>query len=417
MEVQEVLSNPPVWLVNWGSSLILLLIISVLALAWLVKYPDVIEGQMILTTQSPPIKVVSKSSGKLLSLHQPEGSLLQAGEVIATIENPISPGGIRYMEQVIGRVKHFLLQPARAIEFVDENLVFGNLQASYNELKKLCLDYHNWKTDAYPQQQMAILREKIGNYGKLLTLTENQLSFNRQELENAEDKYQVNRGLYEEGVISKLDFYQEETSYRQKQQGVEGVKISLTQNQITLNDLKQQLLDLEHQSRELERTYRDNIQLKLDEIENQVLNWQQSYLITAPVSGRLSYLDQLNENQFVNAGSYLFALLPENEDYVGLMDIPARGFGKVEVGQMVRIKFQNYPYQEYGQVQGRVRSIAELPDNETYRAEIALDKGLVTSYHKTLAFKPEMSGSAEIVTEDLRFLERLFQQIRALIDA
>jgi len=46
--------------------------------------------------------------------------------------------------------------------------------------------------------------------------------------------------------------------------------------------------------------------------------------------------------------------------------------------------------------------------------DLALTNGLVTNYHKTLDFKPQMQGSAEIITEDLRLLERLFYQYRAL---
>jgi HlyD family secretion protein len=39
----------------------------------------------------------------------------------------------------------------------------------------------------------------------------------------------------------------------------------------------------------------------------------------------------------------------------------------------------------------------------------------MTNYHKELQFVQEMSGTAEIITEDLRLIERFINPIKALI--
>ena len=36
----------------------------------------------------------------------------------------------------------------------------------------------------------------------------------------------------------------------------------------------------------------------------------------------------------------------------------------------------------------------------------------MTSYKKEIPFKHEMNGTAEIITEDLRLIERFFQQFK-----
>ncbi|WP_394332800.1 hypothetical protein [Flavobacterium pectinovorum] len=41
-----------------------------------------------------------------------------------------------------------------------------------------------------------------------------------------------------------------------------------------------------------------------------------------------------------------------------------------------------------------------------------MPKKLETSYHKAIPFQQEMSGTAEIITEDLRLAERLLYQFR-----
>jgi hypothetical protein len=42
---------------------------------------------------------------------------------------------------------------------------------------------------------------------------------------------------------------------------------------------------------------------------------------------------------------------------------------------------------------------------------VKLTNGLVTSYGKTLTFDQQMLGSAEIISEDKRFVERLFNKL------
>jgi len=43
-----------------------------------------------------------------------------------------------------------------------------------------------------------------------------------------------------------------------------------------------------------------------------------------------------------------------------------------------------------------------------------LPNGLKTSYNRELIFDKEMRGSAEIITEDLRLIERVFYQFREI---
>jgi len=47
--------------------------------------------------------------------------------------------------------------------------------------------------------------------------------------------------------------------------------------------------------------------------------------------------------------------------------------------------------------------------------EVAFPEKLKTNYGKKLIFSQEMTGAAEIITEDLRLLDRFLNPIRALI--
>ncbi len=415
-EVQEVLDAPPAWLVRWGLLVILLLIVLLLIISNLVRYPDVISGEIMLTTQNPPIKIVANSSGKLTKLLRPEGDFLSSGEVIAEIENPITNRGMEYMKSLINQVENFLKNPVTPVDFTDSSYVFGTIQGEYNALKKLCMDYHKWSTDVYQPEEIGNLTAKIKQYRQLIGITEKQTKISLSELANAQEKYQTDKMLYKEGVLAKLQFYQEESAFRQQEQEVENLHKAATQNRITLLDLEKQLLDIRHQQTETQRNFRDEIMLNLHAIRNHMDNWQKSYLVTTPISGKLSYLEPISNNQFIQAGEFVFAVVPEKEEYRGIIDIPSPGIGKVDIGQQVRLKFNNYPYEEYGQVKGAVEKISLLAKEDIYRVEVELPNGLTTSYNQELLFVPEMMGLAEIITEDLSMMERIFYSIRSIFD-
>ena len=107
-------------------------------------------------------------------------------------------------------------------------------------------------------------------------------------------------------------------------------------------------------------------------------------------------------------GDEIMTIIPGDKNYYGNAKVQIAGSGKIKIGQKINIKFDNYPYGEYGIIEGSVQSISLIPKENTYNVTAQLLNGLLTSYGKKLEFKSEMSGQAEIITEDLRLIERFF---------
>ena len=142
--------------------------------------------------------------------------------------------------------------------------------------------------------------------------------------------------------------------------------------------------------------------------------WEQNYLIISSTNGTVSFQQFLGENQFVKTDEAILSILPTNKEaLVGRMSIPSINSGKVISGQKVLIKLDNYRYQEFGIVEGRVQNISLTPDdNGNYYVDVILPKGLRTSYNKTLTFDKELKGNAEIVIQDLEIIDAIFHQLR-----
>jgi hypothetical protein len=114
----------------------------------------------------------------------------------------------------------------------------------------------------------------------------------------------------------------------------------------------------------------------------------------------------------------VFTVIPIKERaYVGRIEAPAANSGKIKVQQRVQIQLENFPSDEYGELDGIIATISPVPNQDgNYLINVDIDKELITSYNKKIPFKQEMRGAAKIITEDLRLIERFFYQLRNIID-
>ena len=119
-------------------------------------------------------------------------------------------------------------------------------------------------------------------------------------------------------------------------------------------------------------------------------------------------------NETVNQGDLIFTIIPtKSSTFIAKLKAPANNSGKLKIGQSVNIKLENYPEAEFGTLQAKVNHISLIPNKEGFYQILAeLPKDLITSYKKPIEFKQEMRGTAEIITEKLRLMDRFFYQIK-----
>ncbi len=98
------------------------------------------------------------------------------------------------------------------------------------------------------------------------------------------------------------------------------------------------------------------------------------------------------------------------------MLIPILGIGKVAIKQKVNIRLHNYPDKEFGLLLGEVTNISPVANKDKlYMIQVRLTNGLTTTYQKKLDFAQQMNGTGEIITEEKRILERVFENVLDLI--
>ncbi|HOF21554.1 MAG TPA: HlyD family efflux transporter periplasmic adaptor subunit [Bacteroidales bacterium] len=153
----------------------------------------------------------------------------------------------------------------------------------------------------------------------------------------------------------------------------------------------------------------------LNNLRAQIRIWENTYLIISPIDGIVTFTRFWKQNQMVARDEPVLTVVPlVPGNYIGRMDLKMHRSGKVRTGQAVNIKLAGYPYLEYGMVRGIVESKSLVPAGDAYIIEIILPEGLKTLYGRELEFTQNMQGTAEIMTDSLRLLQKVVNPFRHL---
>ncbi len=136
-----------------------------------------------------------------------------------------------------------------------------------------------------------------------------------------------------------------------------------------------------------------------------VIAWFVPYPESFTLSGRIK--GSSNTKTFVG-GQDSFAV-NEHTYYVECL-IPQRYYTKATVGLPVRIRFEAFPYTEFGFITGSLAFISSLPADNGFPAIVILPKEAVTSQHKILQYKAGLKTELILITKNRRFLEHIFKK-------
>jgi len=416
-EVQEILTRIPNWLTRWGISVIFGIIILFFVMTWFIKYPDTIKGTAVVTTSEPPVKLVVKSAGEVEQLYFENNSNIRKDQTIATIKSTLSDQARAFLVLELRKIREaYHNNTLDKVTIKNTKLVFGTLQVNFSELRTALKNYQYLVNEDNTSFNIANVSKQISNQKALQQIISRQLNSTNKLIANAESKFKSDKILYEKGVISQMEFFERERTYETTIGEINNLETDKLTRSIEITELEKQLNDLKFNFNERKKGFLLQIEGQLATLENILYSWTSTYQIVSPLNGKLSYLQPISKSQYVAQGKELFAIIPDNQNFIANLKIPKSGYGKVRKGQKVLLKIDNFPSYEYGQLVGKVETVSLIANEENYLVRVKLPQKLETTYHKELRYVPEMSGTAEIITEDLRIIDRIFNQFRKIFD-
>lgn len=415
-EVQEVLGNPPKWIIRWGISIIFLVIMVIIVGSWFFQYPDIISAQITLTTENPPAPTLAKTTGKIQNLLVSDNDTVEKNQIIGVIENPADFNTVEDLEQHLNEFKSNF-KSGEIYKLTNKSYNLGEIQSYFAGFYKRVDDYNKALKLNYHHKKIELYKKELKKYDAYLKNLKTQNNINKEDLKLTKNQYNRDSTLFSQELLSESDFEKSKSVLLSKLYNYQQSNVSITNVEIQVENLNQSILELELQK---EKQISDQVMLIWESYENllsMIDSWKHQYLLIAPTDGVVTFNQFWNENQTVKAGETVMIVIPQEEgEIIGKVQLSFQGAGKVKVGQRANIQFANYPYMEFGMVKGIVRSISLAPDNNYYTVEIGLPHGLKTFYGQNLDFKQEMQGTAEIVTEDIRLLERIIRPLRLILN-
>lgn len=412
-EVQEILSRPPRALVRWGISVFFGILLLLFIGGCFFSYPDTLEAEITVTTENPPVWMVARNAGKVKELMKADGEAVKAGDIIATIENPAKTADVLLLKRLLAEF-HPTDSTICNCTFPG-NLSLGTIQSAYAAFLKSLTDYKNFLTlDLYEEQRQAAQKE-LDEYHIYIRHLTNEIKLNEEEVSLYESTYRRNKRLYDKGLISAEEHEKARRAFLTQQRGMEQMMSDLSSARIQEASLRQDIVEIELNRTQEQNTLAVALQTAYDELNASLHDWELSFLFAAPADGILSYNEVWQQNQNINSGDQVFAIINKNQGKtIGKLKLPVTNSGKVRIGQRVNISLTSYPYMEFGYLTGKIAAISLMPNEENYTVTVQLPDTLQTSYHRTLELKSELTGIAEIMTNERSFTARLLDPLKYL---
>ena len=103
-ELDEIIDRMPMAFGKWVALAVIVFAALFLLFGWIIKYPDMVTGQIKINAQNPTVRLVANSTGNLLLLSHKAQEEVKKGEYIAVVQNPASTEDVRKIADLINRI-------------------------------------------------------------------------------------------------------------------------------------------------------------------------------------------------------------------------------------------------------------------------------------------------------------------------
>jgi len=411
--VNEIMGRPPGKILRWGNSIIIIVFVLFLILLWLIRYPDIIPAQVEITTVNPPVTLVSKLTGRIKNLYVADKNEVREDQIMAVMETAASIDEINKLKTIVENTGN---PEGMKLSSLPEFAELGEIQSYWGSFLKSLSDFNNYVLNDYYGKKILSLTDEIDGIlvyiGRIKVKEE---LFSENQVIEAR-KFRRDSLLFINGVYSESDLEKSRQALLRINIELQQVRLDHSAKSIELAEKRQVLQDYKIRKLEEREKYYSVLNESFLNLKAQIKIWENNFLLISPVSGTVTFTKFWSENQIVNKDEPVLSIVPlDAGDYVGRINLKMNRSGKVKPGQEVNIKLSGYPYLEYGMVKGIVKSKSLVTSGDSYTIELFLPEGLTTLYGRKLDFTQNMQGTAEIITEDLRLLQKIMNPFRYML--
>ncbi|WP_299526755.1 HlyD family efflux transporter periplasmic adaptor subunit [Winogradskyella sp.] len=382
-------------------------------MANIIRYPDFVTAKIAVTSEKPAEQIVARTSGALDKIYANNGDTIHQDQILAIIRNTANNEDVYKLKALVDTLRvanTFYFFP---IDYTNK-LILGDVEPAYLTFTAHFTDFKLLRELKPHLGALSNNRQSLSEVKTRLNSQLQQKEILVQELELEQNDYERHQSLFEKGVISQQEFEAKKRALLQMEKDINAMTISISQLRETMGSATQNLRSTFINKEEDYAQSASNLSQSLIALRKAIMDWEHNYVLKASIDGKIGFQKFWGENQYISTGETVFSILPlDTSKLVGKLVVPSQNAGKISIGQKVLVKLDNFPYQQYGMLVGKVENISVSPDsNGNYFVYISLPDGTKTSYNQTLPFDQELLGNAEIITEDLSIAERIFYKFK-----
>lgn len=403
------------FMLRYGMSFLFLLGLFVLASLYFIKAPDTLEGKFVLSSSNPPKSMVAKVNGRIVKKNVNDATKVNKGDVLLVLESVADESEINQLESELTHIQ--LLCDSNTLDSLtyigtESFQHLGEIQQVYEQFKKSNNELYLALTSGQYLKEKSIINKRLNNLKQTRFNLTNQKQIYEREYALANETWQADSLLDKQRSITKIELRNTESARLQRKLSLSNLQQNVLNNETAINDIEQQLLTLEKNIAQQKNSFIQSYSV----LKASIADWKSKYLFIAPFDGSISMPANIFEGLNIQAGEPVLYIIPDSSNWLCEVLIPQQNFGKISINQRTILKFDSYNFEEYGVVEGVVKTVSATPQElktaegtqNLYLIQIAIDSSLFTSYHKQIRPRFGLSGTATIALDDKSVLEKLF---------
>jgi membrane fusion protein len=349
------------------------------------------------------VKIYALQPGIVLRKTVAEGSRVTRGTVLYAVSTDLQSAAE-------GRTQAALIEQAR--------------------LRKRSLLQEMDKTRVLQQDARDTLEAKAASLRAELARLDDQLAGQHERAAIAADGVARYKRLLAQDYISTDQFQQRQADLLDQQSKLLGLQRDRAGVQQSLKEAVNEIAGIRlKQQNQLSQIDRNVIEIDQSLIESEA---RRELVITAPETGVATAVIA-EPGQTIDTTRPVASIVPDGARWQVHLFVPSRAIGFVRVGDPVRVRYQAYPYQKFGQYGAHVTSIARTAlstaelstsgmhdasarggDGAFYRVTAMLDAQTVTAYGKPQPLQAGMALQADVLQERRRLYEWVLEPLYSL---
>lgn len=267
-------------------------------------------------------------------------------------------------------------------------------------------------------QELGRVQQQQGR-GQIASLQQ-ELAETLQQRDTEQARIAISQGEYAKLGQLKVKALVSDSQYQEQHDKVLSEQYELQTLEKTITDLRRQVDD----AKSAVASAGLQTATQVSEYQKQLAQQQQSgteiqaqkdFVIQAPVDGVATSV-LADPGQEVNPNIPLMAILPKGSTLEARLFVPTRAIGFVQKGQQVLLRYDAFPYQNFGLYQGTVEDISqsivspnELPvpvalTEPVYPVTVRLDQQGIAAYGKQMSLQAGMVLEADVILDRQRLI-------------